>query len=504
MSTPPKQFRNCSFHAENAPELISKCFERDGPLIDYPSTDMKVGIDMGALEKQKTPIARLILVDVRGGFFRQGDIKKGLEDVWAHRREEITDWGALHTCTDINSSLDLMAYKLRVMMSHIREKHSQFQKLEGEKYGKAHPKWIRDIYENIVPVKPDGKEDHRQAPHPLFAFRGPEGDDDDDDDGDHPDEPATIIFKYVEPAGGEMKACALLSDGGRVEASKFTDGGNGFAIAHFKHNGEEGITLETEIPSIHIDETGAKLTIPKVAKTKASGKKRPAATKGKPAAAAKAAAVPAGAEEDGGADEAEEGDEEECEPDAVVDDATSVDEIVKAGFALLPESAADFITLQSGKKTYTIDPNTQSDHDSMTDSASPSKIQVILAKGTGEKVKPERAFYVTNVLGLPEGSEQTTNSQNGVQMSWTNCDKDEAHSTAPLSSQHSTARLPAPALALTSAVQSASHAIMSMIITVIVIIVIASIVIAIVTRHHHDSDHRQKPIALTSSCKAEP
>ena len=54
-------------------------------------------------------VMKLMVIDTRGGFYRQIDVKRALESTFAQRKQEITEWALKHTCPDFQCALKLMA-----------------------------------------------------------------------------------------------------------------------------------------------------------------------------------------------------------------------------------------------------------------------------------------------------------------------------------------------------------------------------------------------------------
>ena len=400
MSSPRrKRPRTCTYQCDGIVQKLADCFPKDGPLPEYESRDMRADIDNAGLLIHGPALAALIEIDKRGGFFRQTDVKDALVERWAHRRSELLEWGLKRKCSDFQQTMALMTYVFRVMLSHVRERCDQFNALASDSISsKNHPQWLRDIYDKIEPVQGDDQmAAEERRPHPCFAFRA----DEDSPGGVEQDaEVPEIIFKYIEPVGTEMRAFALLSDGDRLEADGYADGGTGFAVATFKTAGVVD-TMITEIPSLYISADKKKLMTPEpVAMNKGGKMKKPAAAKGgmmkKPAAAKAVAKKPAAAEKPDAKEEEEtkpsdeegasskEADAEDEEGDEEPE-GLSLDDILQAGLDLLPQEAADTFELEPGKKTYTHDPNTEADYEAMVNSA--SKIQITLARAKQRVVR---------------------------------------------------------------------------------------------------------------------
>jgi hypothetical protein len=124
--------------------------------------------------------------------------------------------------------LELVAYKIRVMMSHVRNCY------DGAKVDekKAHQlKVLFGLLDNGHLVGSSVRKQRREARlgrrvHPFPFFRDGA---DDAEPTDQPDDEITPIAKYFD--GGQMCARMLLSDGRMLNADAYAHGPDGFIIA---------------------------------------------------------------------------------------------------------------------------------------------------------------------------------------------------------------------------------------------------------------------------------
>ena len=89
----------------------------------YDSTDFKIGVNMDILVKYSLMLTSFMRIDGRGGYFGQDDMKYGLQ--MALRKNQSMEQFAAECAKkhkDPDESLDMIAYKLRVMAGHCRLK----------------------------------------------------------------------------------------------------------------------------------------------------------------------------------------------------------------------------------------------------------------------------------------------------------------------------------------------------------------------------------------------
>lgn len=184
----------------------------------------------------------------------------------------------------INDFIVGMAYTLRVMLSHLRLKRSQFVRLKANSKTDAarnHPDELQAVY-SVFDI--GAKSQRSSGPNPFVAFAHEHLDcgDDDGDDCTLDDESPTVILKQLVFGEYMCHASARMSDGRVVVADSYTEG-EAFLVAHFTELEE---TLETDIPNKYLEPDGKFILRPNVAKppglkkkpaASASCKKRPAA-----------------------------------------------------------------------------------------------------------------------------------------------------------------------------------------------------------------------------------
>jgi hypothetical protein len=145
------------------------------------------------------------------------------------------------------------AYKIRIMLSHVRMKFDAWAELHRQgkhvasapRVDKHHPDKLRLIYELFtrslqqVPSPASGSGTPRSAdkkrPHPVIAFR--HSFDDPDVAADEKQE----VFRDFSIA--DLKAYIVHADGSRHPPEKYEPGDDGFVVATWSN----GATLKTEV-----------------------------------------------------------------------------------------------------------------------------------------------------------------------------------------------------------------------------------------------------------------
>eukprot|EP00959_Pyramimonas_sp_CCMP1952_P236742 4947675-Pyramimonas_sp.AAC.1 len=215
---------------------------------NYPSVDMKRGIDIEAMSKFSEELHCMIKLDPRGGHFLQKDFEIAVKRlaVVPENIEMFRGYMQMKNYESTDHTVTNITYQYRVMLSHIREKYDGWCKLEESKKiaAPSHPAWLQSIYESIIGVEFDAPSagQYPRRPHPLFAFRT-------DDD---PSEMAVCVYKQLEVTDVGAKAFMLMSDGAKLYATKYIGGDNGMAVALW----DDVERWPTSIPNGHIANDG--------------------------------------------------------------------------------------------------------------------------------------------------------------------------------------------------------------------------------------------------------
>ena len=108
----------------------------------YTSIDFKTGIDMGALENNSELMMRLIELDPRGAILGQQHVASGLRQAYVGcGLLERFQAACLPKGMRPDEIMEVLAYKIRCMGSHIREKY------DAHKPGIVIPTWLATMFE---------------------------------------------------------------------------------------------------------------------------------------------------------------------------------------------------------------------------------------------------------------------------------------------------------------------------------------------------------------------
>ena len=241
-------------------QLVSAVTNYQVPLLAhgvnlYKSLDMKIGLDRAKLQEHIGLLGDLIRLDARGGLFSQVDMETALAKLLGNARELGKPLGS-DPAGDAEG-LRLMAYKIRVMLSHVRITHDGASKTD-----KLHN--LQPLFEVMTAADARGEVTHAKKlrrterlqlrPHPFLAFRssGDGGDISQDEDVDAVQEKARIVTKFYQPNDGV--AVVLMDDGETINSDHFERGPNGFVQAVWIGTPNE--YYETEFVNTCIDDEG--------------------------------------------------------------------------------------------------------------------------------------------------------------------------------------------------------------------------------------------------------
>lgn len=264
----------------------------------YGSVCMKTGIDLNTLADNKVMLEKLLELDRRGGIFSQQCMEQGLITALTNK-DQLVSMQAKKTANMESGGevVALVAYKIRVMLAHIRKAYDACQDFDNHK--------LKDLFTicsaQKEPTTKKARKDIRlgRRPHPFLAFRCNDGEEEEDDYiGIEPQ----FVTKYF-----DLKlqvGVILFDDGTEYQADSYEAGPHGFIVCKWL---EPRMDLETEIPNVFLQD-GVIATLQDVAP---KGKAK-AQTKFKPLAKVLAVPVlkrPASADHSQAEEEEEEGEE---------------------------------------------------------------------------------------------------------------------------------------------------------------------------------------------------
>ena len=212
---------------------------------DYPSLCMKKGIQPDKLVKTSAVLMGCMQLDPRGGYIRQDDAFQVICKIVLMPQHQFTfeAYCVAKQHPSVVAGVRRVAYSLRVMLSHTREKFSQWKGL-AQKEARSHPDWLVEIYNVISEELPRSSK----VPNPFIHLREPDECEEESEDEEVP----SIIHVQV---GADKKATMLWSDGSNITADYYEPGDKGFAIAVWlAASNVKGHVYETEIPNVYISQ----------------------------------------------------------------------------------------------------------------------------------------------------------------------------------------------------------------------------------------------------------
>lgn len=279
---PPKRPRCCNWvHPEGndkgivvlagilATFMVALC--QAGPDQVYTSTSMSSGVDTPKLQDWAELIKALLALDSRGGYFGQLLVVAALNHLLgmpehAAAKNHLNTVDNLSKYGDFDSVVEVLGYKIRVMLAHARMKFDAQHELTGP---------LAVALENMGESSSESKRRRKRAdrigdrPHPFIHFRPDTADLDIDEE-----DAATRVATWYD---GKLGCCLMLFDDGTEKfADVYEESPSGFVVAKWLDaNGVH--TMETEMPNSCLQNGKLVLYTPPAPKAKS----KPAAEKKK-------------------------------------------------------------------------------------------------------------------------------------------------------------------------------------------------------------------------------
>jgi hypothetical protein len=204
----------------------------------YHSVDFKTGSDMSQLEKFSSLLTAFMKIDVRGGYFGQDHMKQAV--AMCFQAESMTEelmTLVLPNHKYVDEATELMAYKLRAMLSHCREKFDcQAPKVEPPT---AFLTRCSSTCRSSTSPRRSGRRGVNGCSHdltPFMCYRLNA-----DEEQAQQDQEEKVVTMYF---NGKV-AIALKADGTTTSADVYHKGSNGFIIAEWL---AEKLELQLEVP----------------------------------------------------------------------------------------------------------------------------------------------------------------------------------------------------------------------------------------------------------------
>ena len=229
----------------------------------YDATNMKTGVNQPLLVKAVPVLEKLLAIDPRGGLFLQGHLAKAITNLFEDASARDAKNELLANTTDLQMPfqevIELMAYKIRVMLSHTRLVH------DASKGEEKHP--LRVLFK-IMAGSSAGAADFRKTrrqsrlghrPNPFACFRPEES------RAAEADAPSPVT-KFFDAE--TLQAQLLMSDGSVLNADCYDAGPSGFIVARWLSPSCE---FELQLPNQYLKDDGS------ISKPAAGVRKKPAA-----------------------------------------------------------------------------------------------------------------------------------------------------------------------------------------------------------------------------------
>lgn len=211
----------------------------DSNLQVYSSDDYKAGVNHNLMRDSVDMLESLVELDTRGGLFGQGALTQALTMCIenAGMKEELIA-KTLSEHKPVTEVLALMAYRIRVMLAHLRAKFDSANNGAPEGFERLY-----ELLEKPTPA-PTTRRMRRgerigSRPNPFVNFRA-KGEAEMREEED--DATPVIVSKYFDG----RRACALRDDGNIEFADTYTPTETGFVRAQWL---VEGVYLDLEIPN---------------------------------------------------------------------------------------------------------------------------------------------------------------------------------------------------------------------------------------------------------------
>jgi len=135
------------------------------------------------------------------------------------------------------------------MLSHVRIRQQAFIK---QPIGGNHTQELQAVYSLFsAPSTPTQAETPPTVPSNPFLCFQPQADADDEIEQESAED-ATCVYKHLQIGKSIMIGVMLMSNGAKIQASRYSQGADGFITCHW----DDGETLETEIPNAQVEKNG--------------------------------------------------------------------------------------------------------------------------------------------------------------------------------------------------------------------------------------------------------
>lgn len=245
----------------------------------YESVCMKTGIDLAKLQAQEEPLFDLISLDPRGGIFKQRDMASGLAMIIAtdaKLSKMIYTPAAVAKYGGEDAVLGIVAYKLRVMCSHVRRRYDA-NCIGLERINDT----IRKAPKCTEPVAKKPRHVRNTTLNPFINFRHDDIEQVESSDDDEDEDPTAMVATWFDV---KLLVAKMVTNHGDIKlADVYTPDATGMIKAEWM---DPKACMSIELPASCLKDGVITMYEAPAAepKTKAKAKAKTKITKGKPAA----------------------------------------------------------------------------------------------------------------------------------------------------------------------------------------------------------------------------
>eukprot|EP00959_Pyramimonas_sp_CCMP1952_P016089 340261-Pyramimonas_sp.AAC.1 len=222
--------------------------------LHYTSDDFKKGVDTQQLRKYSSTLKALVTLDKRGGHFGQIHMQRAIGKCTAmdEYKDAFEGWRLRLGIESYEKGVIGWAYKLRVMLAHIRTKCAAWR----DKANSTEPTELVEIYKVFTDV-PQISPQKRECP--FVSFRA--ASDQKLDNPEDADEDSIEVQRVVVFEGDRCRGKRTFSDGSAEYATSYVKA-DGFINCHW----DDGAVLRTEVASQYLAPDGTHIVRPEAPK----------------------------------------------------------------------------------------------------------------------------------------------------------------------------------------------------------------------------------------------
>jgi hypothetical protein len=214
--------------------------------LEYESNALEKGIEAAGLISAGQVLQAPFEIDPRGGFLGQEAFEEGLELTIAKSAALKVKFeeAAASKGIELGAIVTLCAFKIRVMLSHLRIKRRAWLKQDSAAQSLADPSLIT-LYQSINTGSSSGSKKTAKPQNPFINFREVS---ESENEAEQEDGVVKPVATYFDPA--QQQAINLMSDGTVIPATKYQAHSDGFIKAEwYDDEGNLKSTFDCEVPN---------------------------------------------------------------------------------------------------------------------------------------------------------------------------------------------------------------------------------------------------------------